>query len=105
MRFLTRSRRWLVVLAVLAAGCAKLNLEKTVTLEPGEFRAITLDPHSSNQRVTVTAHSDGAPIDVYAVLEADQDAALKSAEQALRTNKSPNNAVDGRPKVTETSFT
>ena len=75
------------------------------TLEPGEFRAVTLDPLPSNQRITVTVHSAGAPIDVYAILEADEKAALKVAEESLRSNKPPTNVVDGRPKVNDTSFT
>ena len=104
MRVLIRSRCWLVIV-LLAAGCAKTNLDKTVTLEPGEFRAVTLDPLPSNQRITVTVHSAGAPIDVYAILEADEKAALKVAEESLRSNKPPTNVVDGRPKVNDTSFT
>jgi hypothetical protein len=105
MRFLIRSHRWLIVSALLAAGCSKMNLDRTVTLEGGQFRAIMIDPQPSNQRITVTVTSSGPPIDVFAIREADENAALKVAEDALRSNKSPPNALDGRPKVTEATFT
>src|SRR5262245_41629835 len=104
MRLLKRFRCCLVALVVLSAGCAKVNVEKSTTLEPGEFRAITIDPSPSNQRVNIKVTSVGAPIGVYVILETDQNVALKVAADTLRTNITPN-AVDGRPKITDDTLT
>jgi hypothetical protein len=85
-----RPYRYSVALCLLlAAGCGKVNVEKSATLEPGDFQAITIDPPRSEQKVTVAVTATGAPVDVYVAFEGDQEAALKLADDLARGNKPP----------------
>jgi hypothetical protein len=63
------SRFWIAARLLRAAGCGKVNMEKAATLEPGDFKAITIDAPRGEQKVSVSATSTGAPIDVYVALE------------------------------------
>jgi hypothetical protein len=96
------SRRfWLPSVMVLMVGCAKLDAEKTATLEGGDFKAFSIDGPSSEQKVNVSVTSTGASIDAYVVLEGDPDAALKIAAELMRGNKPPASVVDSKQKITQ----
>jgi hypothetical protein len=97
-------RFWIAACLVLAAGCGKVNLEKSATLEPGDFKAITIDAPRSEQKVSVSATSTGAPIDVYIALEGDPDTALKLAEDLARGSKPPASVIASKQKATEATF-
>jgi hypothetical protein len=96
------SRRFcLPAVLVLMAGCAKLDAEKSATLEGGSYKAFSIEPPKSEQKVSVAVTSTGAPIDAYLVLEGDSNAALKVAEDIMRGNKLPASVVDSKQKITE----
>jgi hypothetical protein len=99
-----RSRFWLVAVLALAAGCGKINVEKTRSLDAGEFTAFSVDPPRYEQKVSIAVTSSGAPIDAYVVLEGDQNAALKIAEDALRSSKPFLGALDGKQQITEATL-
>jgi hypothetical protein len=69
------------LLVVTAPGCQRVNHEKTYTIEPGEIKSILFDAPRSEQKVTVQVSSPGAPVSVYLVTAADEDAALKAASR------------------------
>ena len=98
------SRFWIAARLLRAAGCGKVNMEKAATLEPGDFKAITIDAPRGEQKVSVSATSTGAPIDVYVALEGDQDAALKLAEDLARGNKPPSSVIASKQKDTEATL-
>jgi hypothetical protein len=98
------SRVWIAACLVLAAGCSKVNLEKSAALEPGDFKAVTIDAPRGEQKVSVSVTSTGAPIDVYVALEGDPDAALKLAEDLARGNKPPASVIAGKQKATEATL-
>jgi hypothetical protein len=104
MRSLSRAWFWLVGVIVLAAGCGKINYEKTMVVEGGDFMAISVDPPRFEQKISVTVNSSGAPIDVYVVLEGDQNAALRIAEETLRSSKPLGSALDGKQKITDATL-
>jgi hypothetical protein len=104
MRKLSRRVIWLVGVMVLAAGCGKINVERTMSLDGGEFKVISVDPPRSEQKISVTVNSSGAPIDAYVVLEGDENAALKIAEDTIRSSKPLSSALDGKQKFTEASL-
>ncbi len=66
--------------AVLLAGCQKLDYEQTLKMEAGDVKSFPVDPPRSEQKVTVTVTSTIAPVNVYLVLEKDQEAALKALD-------------------------
>ena len=68
-------------LFLLGAGCGqKVNVEKSVTLEPGTMLApIVLDGPKSEQKINVEFSADN-PIDVYVILGKDEKAILAQLE-------------------------
>ena len=104
MSEMIRCRFWLVGVIALTAGCGKINVEKTTSLEAGEFTAFSVDPPRYEQKVSIAVTSSGAPIDAYVVLEGDQNAALKIAEDALRSSKPFLGALDGKQQITEATL-
>jgi hypothetical protein len=86
---------------VLMVGCSKLDAEKSATLEGGSFKAFSIDPPKSEQKVSVAVTSTGAPVDAYIVLEGDSNVALKIAEDMMRGMKPPASVVESKPKITE----
>lgn len=69
----------------LIVGCQKVNYDRTVQVEPGDVQVVMIDPPRSAQKVSVVASSPGTPVDVYVVLEKDQE----EAKQSLLSGKSP----------------
>ena len=69
------------LLVVTAAGCQRVNYEKTYTIEPGEMKSILFDAPRYGQEVTVQVSSPGAPVSVYLVKAADEDAAHRAASR------------------------
>jgi hypothetical protein len=76
---------------LLLAGCgpAKLNVEKTLDLEPGEAKSIDLDAQSKPQKITVDFKSSEGDVSVLLFKEADAkgDDALLDADQAKAIEK------------------
>jgi hypothetical protein len=77
-----RSAKWSLALLLLAAlaGCQKVNVEKTWTIEAGGLQELTIDAPNSDQKVKVVATSTESPISVYVILDKDEQAARKSLE-------------------------
>jgi hypothetical protein len=90
----------LAVALLATAGCRKqaaLNIEKTVALDVGDVQATSVSAPISDQDVTVTVSSTGAPVNVYVVAEKDQQAAVK----AIENNTKPMNLLAGKEKTTQ----
>jgi hypothetical protein len=73
--------------AVLAAGCQRTLVDKTVTLESGDIKASILEATSRSQTVNVEV-SSAKPIDVWVVLEKDRP----EVERKLQRQKAPDPA-------------
>jgi hypothetical protein len=102
MRWLSHLVVGVLALAVLAtAGCRKqaaLNVEKTVALDVADaYKSFSVDAPSTDQDVTVTVTSTGAPVNVYVVAEKDEEAAQK----AVNTGTKPINLLAGKEKTTQ----
>lgn len=57
----------LLVLSLFAAGCQRLNIEKTYHLDPGSARTVEWDPPKYDQKVTVNVQAKGGPVTAYLV--------------------------------------
>jgi hypothetical protein len=77
----------LVSLLLGISGCQRLDADRTVKLEPSQVHAILFDAPRSDQKVSVTMSSPGAPVEVYLLLEKDREAAVQSLEQGKRPAK------------------
>ena len=87
-----------LLLLVLAAGCqAPLNFEKTVQLGAGDVQAFPVDAPRREQKVSVAVTSSNSPLDVYIVLEKDQEA----TKQALLAYRKPASVLAGMEKTQE----
>jgi hypothetical protein len=88
----------LSVLLGLAAGCQRLDVDRTINLEPGEVRDIIIGAPRSQQNVKVDVSASGAPVDVYVVLEAER----AGVEDSLTLSKRPDTAklLASQQKVT-----
>ena len=71
----------------LAGGCQRLDTERTLNLEPTQSHALLFDAPRSEQQVSVTIHSPGAPVEVYVVLEKNREQAMQTLEQGRRPAK------------------
>jgi hypothetical protein len=89
----------LAVGVVLATGCPlsqKLDFDGTFEVPAdSSWKAKIFEGPAADQKVTVTASSPGAPVDVYVVLGKDQQA----AQQALETGKAPATVLTSKKKV------
>jgi len=69
-----------------AAGCQKLNVEKTVNVPMGITQeAFSVDPPRSQQKVTVTIEPQSASVSAYVVKTEEKDA----VDKALFNDKEP----------------
>jgi hypothetical protein len=77
----------LAVLAavLLAGGCQKLNVEKTITLDPIDIHEIDVDPPAYQQKVTVTITPTSGPVSAYLCTEANKQV----VKNALGRDKAP----------------
>ena len=72
----------LVILGLFAAGCQKLDVEKTYTIGVGDVEVLQIDGPSKQQKVTVTVTTT-FPVNVHIVPESEHNAAMS----ALPLNK------------------
>ena len=77
----------LVSMLLALGGCQRLDDERTVPLEPTQVHTILFSAPRSDQQVSVTMNSPGAPVEVYVVLEQDREVAVQSLEQGKRLAK------------------
>jgi hypothetical protein len=61
----------LLLVFLLAAGCQRLNIEKSLHLGPTDIKGYDWTPPKYDQKITVTATATGAPISVYLVKTTD----------------------------------
>jgi hypothetical protein len=86
----------LLVLVLLgSSGCQRLNHEATVQVEPTGVQSTIISAPRSDQKVAVDVSSPGAPVNVYVVLEKDEEA----ARDALGRQQKPANVLAGKEKV------
>jgi len=79
-----------------SAGCQKLDSERSIHLDAGEVQIIRIGPPRSDQKVTVVVDSPRSSINVYLVLEQDQE----EAKQALLLDrKLPQLPLAGKEKT------
>jgi hypothetical protein len=89
MRLLPRLMLLALACVVALSGCKmkpKLNVEKTVTLEPHAYNHLEVDPVNVEQTVTVNFDAGDVPVGVYLVLGKDA-AAAKGDEGAIAAAK------------------
>jgi hypothetical protein len=87
----------LLVLGLLAPGCQRLNDERTVSVNGYSTSEVEYDPPRYDQKVTVTATSDGPLISAYLVKADDKEA----AHSALEVQKPPPSMLAGQEKAKE----
>jgi hypothetical protein len=83
-----RSPVWLACLALSLpglGGCQKLDIQRSVTLAPGDVKNLQIDAPRSDQKVRVTLASSDSAINAYLVLQKDHDA----VDQALQAGNRP----------------
>jgi hypothetical protein len=87
----------LLALALLAAGCQKLEIEKKVTLDPLEPYRLDVEGPRYEQQVTVEVDSPGVPVAAYVVKEENVEAVLS----ALDRNREPTDVLAGTKEKSE----
>jgi hypothetical protein len=75
-------------------GCQRLNVEKTVTIDPTAVYALIVPAPSYEQKVTVHISSPGVPVTAYLVRESEQAA----AQAKLESEKTPASSFAGKEK-------
>jgi hypothetical protein len=86
---------------LLAAGCgSRLHDERTVSVEPGVEKTLTIDAPSRDQKVSVKVSASGGPVDVYCYLVKDQ----AEAEKAIRRHKASDKILDKAEKAEQASL-
>jgi hypothetical protein len=96
MRRMTTAFSGLPIALLLALpGCGRLGYETTVQLGAGEVQALSIDAPRSEQKVSVAVTSSGSPVDVYAVVEKDKEA----AKEALLDRRKPAAFLAGQAKT------
>jgi hypothetical protein len=74
MRTCTRLGFCLLMMAlIVAVGCQKLNVKRTIHINPGDVQDVIIDGPRSEQKINVGITSS-APIDVYVILSAEEQA-------------------------------
>jgi hypothetical protein len=64
---------------LLAAGCGpRLHDERTIVVDAGVEKTLTLDPPTRDEKVHVQVNAAGTPVNVYCYLQKDQAAAEKA---------------------------
>jgi len=92
-----------LALAVVAAGCTiqkPLNVEKSMQVEPGGYQNVFIDAPIRDQKIVVSLNST-SPVDLYVVLESDEAAVGKLAEDATLSGKAPAGALVSNQKSAE----
>lgn len=87
-----------LLLLVLVIGCTKLNEDLLVKLEPGVTEYRSIDPITKEQKVNVSAKSDGGQFDIYFFLAKDK------AEVEKNPAKAGAKLLGSKTKTTEATF-
>lgn len=84
----SRQCTWLALAVPIAfSGCqSKLAAEKTYQLKPAQIEAFEFDGPRYDQKVVLTAESDG-PVTVHVFLKKDRDAVEKALELGQKSDK------------------
>ena len=78
----------LVIVAVSFSGCnTRLADQRVMELGPGEINSVVIDPVSHDQAVTVTANSEGAPINVHVFRFADEETVERAITLGIDSDK------------------
>lgn len=80
---------------LLFAGCQKLSDERTMQLEPGDEKELTIDAPKNDQKVTVSVSSPGTPVSVYMALQKDAKAGKPLASKEKVENDSIEATIPG----------
>ena len=59
------------------AGCQRLNVEKTVDVDPAEIKGTVIDGPKSEQKIKVEFNSTASPINVHVVLGKDDSKVIE----------------------------
>jgi hypothetical protein len=73
--------------ALSVVGCSKLHEERTVQVAPGEERTLVIDAPKRDQKVQVDFSSPGVAVNVYVLLEKDDQAARKAIDAGTTSDK------------------
>jgi hypothetical protein len=96
-----RAAGWLALALLLAAGCQRLNDERTVEFdEETAWKKLTFDPPRYEQKVNVTVSSPGAPLTAWLVKTDDAQA----VEDALGRGKAVQSALAHKEKAEDISL-
>lgn len=81
----------LVVLGL--AGCGSvLKDDRTVSVNPGEWKAVEYSAPKKEQKVVIDFTATGGPVSAYVVLQKDREA----ADKAVDANRMPANTLASR---------
>jgi hypothetical protein len=81
---------------LLAAGCQRLNDERSVHVMAGNIHEIGYSAPRYQQKLTVNVSSPGAPVTVYLVREGDESTA---AQNKMNAGKEPVAPFAGKEKA------
>jgi hypothetical protein len=88
MRTSTRMMLGLVALSLaVAVGCQRLNEKRTIHVSPGEVQDVIISGPRSEQKINVAVTSN-APIDVYVILSADEQAVKGKLLSSMKPDES-----------------
>jgi hypothetical protein len=89
-------------LLLVQSGCQRLNVEKTITLIPGDTQAVLVDGPARDQQVEVTISSPGVPISAYLVYEKDREKVGQGLGVAVKTSPEILDRVEKKEDITLT---
>jgi hypothetical protein len=95
-------RFWLLLVVILAVGCTRqkaLNIEKTLSIDPGSVKTVIYDAPIEDQQVTIAVNSP-EPVDVFLVLEDN----LQKATDAAVGGAQPENPLASKTKTKEATL-
>jgi hypothetical protein len=90
----------LVLVGLVAPGCARFSHEQTVEVGPAVEKTLTIDPPSSNQTLKVEFSSPGSPVNVYCYLQKDE----AEAKKAIMARKKLDKVLGSKEKSEQDSF-
>lgn len=80
---------------LFVAGCqAKLNVEKSFAMQPGESQFLLVDAPVGEQKINVAVNSGGVPVNVYVVPGATGEQATKAIQEKKGVLASKTAAAD-----------
>src|SRR5438552_193693 len=90
-----------LLLALSVPGCQwPLNYEKTAQMSVGDVQVFPVEAPKRDQKIAVAVSSSNGPVNVYVVLEKDQEA----AKRALLDGRKPANSLGDKEKMQEATI-